>query len=65
MIEQKRGHHHKQTNSQPMRGEEVAVNNRGGGGVRQTAFTEETDAYSSSRSAQLDAKHGRASKAAA
>ena len=34
MIEQKQGHHHKQTNSRPMRGEEVTVYDRGDGSDR-------------------------------
>lgn len=36
MIEQKQGHHHKQTNSRPMRGEEVTVT---------AAVTGRTDAF--------------------
>lgn len=32
MIEQKQGHHHKQTNSQPMRGEEMTQQPPGWGG---------------------------------
>lgn len=63
MIEQKQGHHHKQTNSQPMRGEEMTQQPPGwvggGGGAEQQG----TDVYSSVISAQLYTKHGFASKA--
>lgn len=63
MIEQKQGHHHKQTNSQPMRGEEMTQQPPGWGGGGWGAEQQGTDVYSSVISAQLYTKHGFALKA--
>lgn len=67
MIEQKQGHHHKQTNSRPMRGEEMTQQPPGWGeGGWVGGWGEEqqgTDVYSSVISAQLYTKHGFALKA--